>query len=103
MKVMDLFLALVLGAFGCNASAQPVGYPNKPIRLVIGFAPGGAADYVARVMSDEFGKALGQPVVVENKPGAGASIAADQVAKARPDGYTLLIARPSTISGKHAL
>ena len=89
MKTTNLFLALALGMLGCNASAQS-DYPNKPIRLVIGFAPGGAADIVARVMSDEFGKALGQPVVVENKPGAGSSIAAEQVAKSRPDGYTLL-------------
>ena len=52
MKMMNLFLALALGAFGCSAWAQPAGYPNKPIQLVIGFAPGGAADIVARVMSD---------------------------------------------------
>ena len=103
MKMMNLLLALFLGAVGCNAWAQPVGYPNKPIRLVIGFAPGGAADFVARVMSEEFGKALGQPVVVENKPGAGSSIAAEQVAKAPPDGYTLLIASPSSISVNPAL
>lgn len=103
MKTMNLFLALALGAFGCNAWAQPVEYPNKPIRVVIGFAPGGAADIVARVMSEEFGKALGQPVVVENKPGAGSSIAAELVSKARPDGYTLLIASPSSISVNPAL
>jgi tripartite-type tricarboxylate transporter receptor subunit TctC len=103
MKTVNLVLALALGALGCNAWAQPDGYPNKPIRLVIGFAPGGAADIVARVMSDEFGKALGQPVVVENKPGAGSSIAAEQVAKSRPDGYTLLIASPSSISVNPAL
>jgi tripartite-type tricarboxylate transporter receptor subunit TctC len=70
---------------------------------VVGFAPGGAADYVARAMSDAFGKALAQPVVVENKPGAGSSIAAELVAKAAPDGYTLLIASPSSISVNPAL
>ena len=70
---------------------------------MIGFAPGGAADYVARAMSDAFGKALGQPVVVDNKPGNGSSIAADLVAKAPPDGYTLLIASPSSISVNPAL
>ena len=78
-------------------------YPNKPIRLVIGFSPGGAADYVARSMSDAFGKALGQPVVVDNKPGNGSSLAADIVAKSSPDGYTLLIASPSSISVNPAL
>ena len=92
-----------MGALGSHASAQPAAYPSKPIRLVIGFAPGGAADSVARAMSDAFGKALGQTVVVDNKPGNGSSIAADLVAKAAPDGYTLLIASPSSISVNPAL
>jgi len=91
-------MALTLAAVAGNAAAQPAGYPNKPIRLVIGFAPGGAADYVARAMSDAFAKALGQPVLVDNKPGNGSSIAADIVAKSPADGYTLLIASPSSIS-----
>jgi tripartite-type tricarboxylate transporter receptor subunit TctC len=103
MNTMKLFLALALSAVGCNAWAQPAAYPNKPIQVVIGFAPGGAADIVARVMSIELAKALGQPVVVDNKPGAGSSIAANIVAKSRPDGYTLLIASPSSISVNPAL
>ena len=65
--------------------------------------PGGAADYVARAMSDAFGKALGQSVVVDNQPGNGSSIAADLVAKSPADGYTLLIASPSSISVNPAL
>jgi tripartite-type tricarboxylate transporter receptor subunit TctC len=103
MRVLRLVLALAVGALGSHASAQPAAYPSKPIRLVIGFAPGGAADTVARAMSDAFGKALGQTVVVDNKPGNGSSIAADLVAKAAPDGYTLLIASPSSISVNPAL
>jgi len=98
-----MFLALSLAAYGGSAFSRAASYPNKPIRLVIGFAPGGAADYVARAMSDAFGKALGQPVVVDNKPGSGSSIAADFVAKSAPDGYTLLIASPSSISVNPAL
>jgi tripartite-type tricarboxylate transporter receptor subunit TctC len=78
-------------------------YPNKPVKLVIGFAPGGAADYVARNISDAMGKALGQPIIVENKAGAGSSIAAEAVSKAAPDGYTVLIASPSSISVNPAL
>lgn len=70
---------------------------------MVGFAPGGAADYVARAMSDAFAKALGQTVVVENRAGAGSSIAAEAVAKAAPDGYTVLIASPSSISVNPAL
>jgi len=103
MKPSHLLVALALGGLGCCAWAQAGPYPVKPIRLVIGFAPGGAADYVARAMSDAFGKALGQTVVVDNKPGSGSSIAADVVAKSAPDGYTLLIASPSSISVNPAL
>jgi len=78
-----------------HAMAQP--YPSKPIRLVVGFAPGGAADFVARALQDPLGKALGQPIVVDNRPGAGSSIAAEHAAKSAPDGYTVLIASPSSI------
>ena len=72
-------------------------YPAKPIRLVVGFAPGGAADFVARTLQDPMLRALGQPLVIDNKPGAGSSIAAEHVAKSPPDGYTVLIASPSSI------
>jgi len=84
-----------------NLQAQP--YPNKPIKLIVGFTPGGAADYVARNLSIPLGQALGQSIIVENKPGAGSSIAAEQVAKSAPDGYTILIASPSSISVNPAL
>jgi tripartite-type tricarboxylate transporter receptor subunit TctC len=89
-----LFLAWMLG---CATAALGQTYPSKPIRLVVGFAPGGAADFVSRAFQDPLGKALGQPIVVENRPGAGSSIAAEHVAKAAPDGYTVLIASPSSI------
>ncbi|HZO03809.1 MAG TPA: tripartite tricarboxylate transporter substrate binding protein [Burkholderiales bacterium] len=89
-----IILAWLLG-WSTVALAQP--YPSKPIRLVVGFAPGGAADFVSRAFQEPLGKALGQPIVVENRPGAGSSIAAEHVAKAAPDGYTVLIASPSSI------
>lgn len=103
MKTRHLALAMAVGMFSHAGWAQPAPYPSKPVRLVVGFAAGGAADYVARAMSESFSKALGQPVVVDNKPGNGSSIAAELVAKAPADGYTLLIASPSSISVNPAL
>lgn len=103
MKKSDILLALVLGGLSLGVAAQAPVYPAKPIRLLVGFAPGGAADYVARAMSDSMGKAIGQPIVIENRAGAGSSIAAEVAAKAAPDGYTVLMASPSSISVNPAL
>jgi tripartite-type tricarboxylate transporter receptor subunit TctC len=98
-------LLTALAAFAIlsgNAFAQQA-YPAKPIRLVVGFAPGGAADTVARALGDQLGRALGQTIVVENRAGAGSSIAAENVAHSPPDGYSVLIASPSSISVNPAL
>ena len=84
-------LAAVL-AFATAAQAQS--WPASPIRLVVPFAPGGAADLMARILAEPLAKRLGQPIVIENKPGAGATLGADFVAKAAPDGYTLLWTTP---------
>jgi tripartite-type tricarboxylate transporter receptor subunit TctC len=95
-------LALAFAAaLGTDARAQA--YPTRPIHLVVGFAPGGAADYVARGMSDALARALGQPVLVENRAGAGSVIGTEYVAKAAPDGYTILIASPAGTSVGPAL
>lgn len=71
-----------------HAAAQS--YPEKPVRLLVGFAAGGAADLAARAIADGLGTSLGKPVIVENRPGAGSVVAASAVARAEPDGYTLL-------------
>jgi tripartite-type tricarboxylate transporter receptor subunit TctC len=93
---MKILLAASLFAVASGlASAQ--GYPSRPVKLVVGFAPGGAADVVARTFQEPMAKALGQPVIVENRAGAGSSIAAEFVARSAPDGYTFLIASPSSI------
>ena len=91
---VSLIAALFALAGGCTASFAQ-GYPSKPVHLVVGFAPGGAADIIARTMSDPLARSLGQSIIVENKPGAGSSVAADFVAKASPDGYTIIIASQS--------
>jgi tripartite-type tricarboxylate transporter receptor subunit TctC len=96
MFTRALFTAAVLALtlLGAESSAQEA-YPSKPITLVVPFPPGGVADIVARPAADALGRVLGAPVVIENKAGAGGGIGMAYVAKAKPDGYTLLLALSS--------
>ncbi len=84
-----LRMALLLALLPLTALAQPTDYPTRPIKLVVPVPPGGAADAMARMVAEHLQAKWGQPVVVENKPGAGSSLGMDAVAKAAPDGYTL--------------
>jgi tripartite-type tricarboxylate transporter receptor subunit TctC len=86
---------VISNAFVCDAFGQP--FPRARFASWSGFAPGGAADLVARTLQEPLQRNLGQPIVVDNRPGAGSSIAAEYVAKSPADGYTLLIASPSSI------
>ena len=90
MNFRKIVLTPLLALVAAGAAAQ--GYPERPVRIVVGFPPGGSSDTVARVVAQQLSPLLGQPVVVENKPGAGGVIGTDTVAKAAPDGYTLLLA-----------
>lgn len=94
-----LIQAAAAAVFGIAALGSAQAQPNwpgaKPIRIVVGFAPGGTTDVMARVMAQSLGEALGQAVVVENKPGASGNLAAAEVIRATPDGYTFLIAPTS--------
>ncbi|HEY6993217.1 MAG TPA: tripartite tricarboxylate transporter substrate-binding protein, partial [Xanthobacteraceae bacterium] len=82
----------VVGAAALAQAQNPASYPDRPIRLVVAFPPGGATDTTARQLTQELGEALGQSVVIENKPGAGGYVAWNHVATSAPDGYTLLMA-----------
>src|SRR6476469_4916187 len=85
-RLATLFAAtLVAGA----AFAQA--YPSKPIRFVVPFTAGSGTDIMARTIGDAMGKSMGQPIIIDNKPGAGGTIGANQVAKSDPDGYTVLV------------
>ena len=90
MPARRSLLAAALLAFSAAAFAQA--YPAKPVKIIVGFAPGSATDILARLVADQFSKSMGQPFVVENKPGAGGSVGTAQAKEAPPDGYTLVAA-----------
>jgi tripartite-type tricarboxylate transporter receptor subunit TctC len=94
---MSLFAAIAASGL---ASAQPAntGYPNRPIKIVVPYIPGGGVDTAARVTGQKINEVTGQPVIVENKPGAGTNIGSDFVAKAPGDGYTLLLSNSSQVA-----
>jgi tripartite-type tricarboxylate transporter receptor subunit TctC len=95
--IVSSIIGILLGA-AMPATAAETDYPNRPIRLIVGFTPGSAADITARVMGQRMGQTLGQQFVVESKPGAGSSLAAEAVARAPKDGYTLFLLSSANIA-----
>ncbi|CAM3731798.1 ABC transporter substrate-binding protein [Bordetella sputigena] len=91
---VSLLAAAAAAPAATAASDAATGFPNHPLRMIVPFTPGGGADLTARMIAEPLGKVLGQPVIVENKPGAGGTLGATQVARAVPDGYTMLYTTP---------
>ena len=85
----------VLACISCDTYAQSEGYPSKPVRVVNPFTPGGAVDTVARIVVQQLNESWGQPVIIDNRPGAGTTIGTEIVTRAAPDGYTLLLTNGS--------
>lgn len=88
MKCKAALIAL-LGAVGFTTAVMAQTYPERPVKLIVPYAPGGSADITARMISEDWGKALGQSMIVENRAGAGGNAGVDAVAKSKPDGYTI--------------
>ncbi len=95
--------ALSLLGLGVSVSSHAQAWPAKPIRIIVGFAPGGTTDVMARLMAQQLSESLGQSVVIDNKPGASGNIAAAEVARAAPDGYTLFISPTSVETANPSL
>ena len=102
IRLLRLIAAVVL-ALGAAAGASAQAYPSKPIRMLVPFPPGGPADILGRIIAHKMGEDFGQPVILDNRPGANTIIAAQLVARAPADGYTLLMAIDSTLSMNQVL
>src|SRR5688572_3784166 len=93
LPLAAIAFALVLGLTAVDAGAQA--YPAKPVRIVVGFAPGGGSDFIARLIAQKLSERFGMQVLVENRPGAGSMLAGEIVVKSPPDGYTILLSAAS--------
>jgi tripartite-type tricarboxylate transporter receptor subunit TctC len=100
--LFSLALTIGMALFAVAGHAEPA-WPNKPIKILVGYAAGGSTDVMARILGQALSERLGQPVIVENRPGAAGNIAAEATAKADPDGYTLMLSTSSTFATNPSL
>jgi tripartite-type tricarboxylate transporter receptor subunit TctC len=103
LKRMSAALAGLLVLLGAMAVAGAADYPDRPVTIVVGFAPGGTSDILARIIANKLGSLLGQPFITDNRPGAGGNVAGEVVAHAAPDGYTLLLGNNSILATNASL
>ena len=96
MRRLGLGLALLCLAFGTVTASAQDKYPSKPVKIVVPYAPGGATDIIARILGEQLRQILGQSFVVENKPGAFGIVAIEEMARSKPDGYTLMVGNVTT-------
>lgn len=102
-RALALAVLAISGVAGSAQAQRAANWPTKPIRVVVGFAPGGSTDVMARILSQTLSESLGQPVIIDNKPGASGNIAASEVVRAAPDGHTFLIAPTSVETANPSL
>lgn len=103
MRLLPLRLFTAIGCAMLLSTAAAQNWPTKPLRLVVPFTPGGSSDILGRAIGQKLAESLGQPVIIDNVPGAGGSVGADKVAKAAPDGYTLLMGHIGTLAVNPAI
>ena len=99
----QLGAGIALACAGLSSAWAQQNYPSQPIRLIVPFAPGGAVDQTARIISSTLGEKLGQTIVIESKPGASGSLGAGELHRAKPDGYTLMLALDSQAVNHHTV
>src|SRR5262245_20208015 len=98
MRKSVLRVTVALGLALCSTLALGQAYPNRPVKMIVPFAPGGASDFVARIISPKLGELLGQSIVIENRPGASGNIGMEAAAKSPADGYTIYLGNIGTIA-----
>src|SRR6185436_19952919 len=98
MRIHRLAVLAIAGFQAPAAAAAVPAYPDRPVRIFVGLAPGGGTDSVARVITQKLAEAFGQTFVVDNRPGAGGNVAGELAARAAPDGYTLIIVTPTHVT-----